>query len=476
MTATSQAAGPSAAASADAVLPVRAARRGTELVLLVFAVVVAGVAQAAQSIGRTSTLTNDVTRYTVALAVLTGIAHLAVRRLAPAADPLLLPVVVVLNGLGLALIARIDATPRFDPVAPRQLIWMAIGLLAFVAVLAGVRDHTVLARYGYTCALVGLVLLLLPAVLPARFSEINGAKVWIRFAGFSFQPSEIAKLLLIVFFASYLVAKRDVLSVVTRSVLGLPLPRARDLGPVLIVWAASLVVLVVERDLGSSLLFFGVFTAMLYVATQRASWLAIGALLFAGGAVVSWSLFPTVQKRVDIWLHAFDATKVSGSSYQLVQSLYGFASGGLFGTGLGRGRPDLVPFSRTDFIFSALGEELGLVGVFATLVLFALLVARGFRAALGVRDSFGKLLAGGLAASMALQVFVIVGGVMRLIPLTGLTTPFLSYGGSSLVANYALVALLLRVSDAARRPPPPLRAEAPAGATEVVRLPAAGLR
>lgn len=462
-------------ATADAALPARAVRRGTELTLLVFAVVLAVVAQAAQTIGRTNAVTSDVWAYGGTLLGLVAVAHIAVRRLAPAADPLLLPLVALLNGLGLALIARIDASPRFDPVAPQQLIWMAVGLAAFVAVLIVVRDHRVLARYGYTCAFVGLVLLLLPAVLPARFSEVNGAKVWILLAGFSFQPSEVAKLLLIVFFASYLVAKRDVLSVVTRSLLGLPLPRARDLGPVLVVWLASLVVLVVERDLGSSLLFFGVFTAMLYVATQRSSWLAIGALLFAGGAFISWTLFPTVQKRVDIWLHAFDPDKVSGSSYQLVQSLYGFASGGLFGTGLGRGHPDLVPFSRTDFIFSALGEELGLVGVFAVLVVFALIVARGFRAALGVRDSFGKLLAAGLAVSLALQVFVVVGGVMRLIPLTGLTTPFLSYGGSSLVANYALVALLLRVSDAARQPPARPAAEAPAGATEVVRLPVGGL-
>ncbi len=462
-------------ATADAALPARAVRRGTELTLLVFAVVLAVVAQAAQTIGRTNAVTSDVWAYGGTLLGLVAVAHIAVRRLAPAADPLLLPLVALLNGLGLALIARIDASPRFDPVAPQQLIWMAVGLAAFVAVLLVVRDHRVLARYGYTCAFVGLVLLLLPAVLPARFSEVNGAKVWILLAGFSFQPSEVAKLLLIVFFASYLVAKRDVLSVVTRSLLGLPLPRARDLGPVLVVWLASLVVLVVERDLGSSLLFFGVFTAMLYVATQRSSWLAIGALLFAGGAFISWTLFPTVQKRVDIWLHAFDPDKVSGSSYQLVQSLYGFASGGLFGTGLGRGHPDLVPFSRTDFIFSALGEELGLVGVFAVLVVFALIVARGFRAALGVRDSFGKLLAAGLAVSLALQVFVVVGGVMRLIPLTGLTTPFLSYGGSSLVANYALVALLLRVSDAARQPPARPAAEAPAGATEVVRLPVGGV-
>jgi cell division protein FtsW (lipid II flippase) len=452
-------------------LPPKPARRGVELALILFAALLAASAQVAQSIGRTNAITSDVARYAGSLLALTLVAHLAVRRLAPAADPLLLPMVTLLNGIGLALIARIDASPRFDPVAPLQLIWLAIGTVAFVAVLAVVRDHRVLARYGYTCALVGLVLLLLPTVLPARFSEVNGAKVWIRFSGFSFQPSEVSKLLLVVFFASYLVAKRDVLSVVTRSVLGLPLPRARDLGPVLLAWLASLAVLVVEHDLGSSLLFFGIFVSMLYVATQRASWLVIGLLLFAGGATASYSLFPVVQKRVDIWLHAFQGTNPTNSSYQLVQGLFGLASGGLFGTGLGRGDPETVPFSRTDFIMAALGEELGLVGVFAVLVIYALIVARGFRAALGVRDSFGKLLAAGLATSLTLQIFVVVGGVTRLIPLTGITTPFLSYGGSSLVANYALIALLLRVSDAARRPPPALRPEPPTALTELVRLP-----
>jgi len=458
----------------DLAVPARPVRRGTELGLLLFAVALAAGAQTAQSIARTNTVTRDVAVYGASLLVLTLFAHLAVRRLAPAADPLILPLVVLLNGIGLALIARIDATPRYDAYAPRQLVWMLIGFAVFVAVLAFVRDHRVLARYGYTCALAGLVLLLLPSVLPRSISEVNGARVWIRVSGFSIQPSEIAKLLLIVFFASYLVAKRDVLSVVTRSFLGLPLPRARDLGPVLLAWAASVAVLVREKDLGSSLLFFGVFLAMLYVATQRASWLAIGVLLFGGAAVAAYHLFGHVRDRVDIWLHAFRPDLVSNESYQLVQGLYGFAGGGLFGTGLGRGHPELVPFSRTDFIFSSLGEELGLVGVFAVLVVYAIIVARGFRAALAVRDSFGKLLAGGLATSLALQVFVIVGGVMRLIPLTGLTTPFLAYGGSSLVANYALVAMLLRVSDAARRPPPPLRAEPPVAVTQVVRLPSPG--
>ncbi len=431
-------------------------RRGTEAGLVLFAVAVTAVAAAAAAIGRTNTLTLSVLRDTAVLLALAVVAHIAVRRLAPYADPLILPLTVLLCGLGLVIIGRIDGGTTSRAYAPLQLVWIGIGVGVFVAVLALVRDHRVLGRYGYTAALAGLVLLLAPSVLPARYSEVNGSRVWIRFSGFSVQPSEIAKLLLIIFFASYLVAKRDVMSVVTRSFLGLPLPRARDMGPVLIAWLASIAVLVREKDLGSSLLFFGMFIAVLYVATERTSWLAVGLLLFAGGAVASYHLFSHVRERVDIWLHPFVARNVLSSSYQLAQGLYGLAGGGLLGTGLGRGHPELVPYSRSDFVVAALGEEIGFIGIFALLVIYGLIVARGLRAALGVRDSFGKLLAGGLSISLALQVFVVVGGVMRLIPLTGLTTPFLSYGGSSVVANFALVALLLRVSDAARRPPPVL--------------------
>ncbi|HRW20274.1 MAG TPA: FtsW/RodA/SpoVE family cell cycle protein, partial [Dermatophilaceae bacterium] len=278
-----------------------------------------------------------------------------------------------------------------------------------------------------------------------------GSKIWISIGPFSFQPGEIAKLALTVFFAGYLVQARDVLSLAGRRVLGLTLPRGRDLGPILLAWAVSVLVLVYERDLGSSLLFFGLFVAMLYVATERVSWVAIGMLLFAAGTYVAYLSFGHVQRRVALWLDPF-ATESMRQSDQLAKGIWGMGAGGLFGTGLGQGRPWLVPFADSDFIFPSLGEELGLTGVFAILVLYGLFVERGLRTALGVRDGFGKLLALGLAFSVALQVFVVIGGVTRVIPLTGLTTPFMSAGGSSLLANWVLTAVLLRISDQARRP------------------------
>jgi cell division protein FtsW (lipid II flippase) len=275
-------------------------------------------------------------------------------------------------------------------------------------------------------------------------------------AGFSIQPGEFAKICLIIFFAAYLVDKRDVLALASRKVAGLELPRGRDLGPVLVAWLVSILVLVFERDLGSSLLLFGIFVVMLYVATERSSWLLIGLGLFAGGALIAYQIFGHVQARVDTWLDPFAYR--DGAGYQLVQSLFGLGTGGIFGSGLGNGHPELVPLPSTDFIIASFGEELGLFGLVGILVLYVLFVVRGLSAALAVRDAFGKLLATGLSFLFALQLFVVVAGVTRLLPETGLTTPFLSYGGSSLVGSYALLAILLRVSDAARRPattPPP---------------------
>jgi cell division protein FtsW (lipid II flippase) len=437
------------------------ARRGTELALTVFAIVVAVVAYAAVGIGQNGAIPTGTIGYGAGLAALFGFAHLVVRRFAPYADPLILPCVAMLNGIGLVMIRRLDlaaverahqnsrALPRAD--APLQLVWTTIAVAAFVAVLVVVRDHTRLARYAYTSAAAGLVLLLLPAV-PGVGATINGARLWIRLGSITVQPSEVAKVLLMVFFASYLVSKRDVLSLASRRVAGIDLPRARDLGPILVAWAASLAVLVREKDLGSSLLFFGIFIVMLYVATERTSWLLIGITLFVVGSFAAYHLFGHVHRRVDSWLNHFGHH--TGPVDQLGQGLFGFGTGGIAGTGLGVGQPNLVPFAKTDFIMSAIGEELGLIGVMAVLMLFALIVERGLRSGLACRDSFGKLLATGLSFALALQVFVIVGGVTGLIPLTGVTLPWLSYGGSSVVMNWVLVALLLRISDAAGRPAP----------------------
>ena len=454
-------------------------RRNTELVLLVFSLGIAMAAYAAVGLAHDGVVPAGMLGYGAGLGVLYGVAHLALRRFAPYADPVLLPAATLLNGLGLAMIHRLDLAyaDRAESLgrdlpsaaAPAQLTWTAVGVALFVAVLLLVRDHRVLQRFTYTAMVAGLGLLLLP-LLPLIGTEINGARIWIRLFGLSFQPGELAKLVLLVFFAGYLVMKRDVLALAGRRVLGIDLPRARDLGPILVAWVASLGVLVFERDLGTSLLFFGVFIALLYIATERLSWLLIGIALFLSGSFLAWTLFGHVRERVDIWLNAFAPRNVNDDSYQLVQGLFGMGTGGMLGKGLGQGRPDIVPYAQTDFIVAAIGEELGLTGLMAVLVVYAILVQRGLRTAIAVRDSFGKLLAAGLAFSVALQVFVVVGGVTRLIPLTGLTTPFLSYGGSSLVANWALVALLLRISDAARRPAPPPAVSMSDATTQVVRL------
>jgi cell division protein FtsW (lipid II flippase) len=370
------------------------------------------------------------------------------------ADPVLLPIVTLLNGLGLVMIHRIDLAPGSPHAAPKQLMWTAVAAAAAVALIFFVPDHRRLRRYTFIFGLTGFVLLLTP-LLPGIGRNINGSRVWIGVGGFSFQPSEVAKILITIFFASYLVQTRDALSLVGRRVLGLPLPRARDLGPILIAWIASLGVLVFESDLGTSLLFFGLFVGMLYVATERRSWIIIGLGLFLVGAYVAYLLFAHFQERVSLWLDPFQPNL----SDQIAKGLMGMAAGGMFGTGLGQGHPELTYFANSDFIIPSFGEELGLVGLCAILVLYGLLVERGLRTGIASRDGFGKLLATGLAFSIALQVFVVVGGVTRVIPLTGLTTPFLSAGGSSLLANWVIIALLLRISDQARRPTTDARAE-----------------
>ena len=449
-------------------------RRGAELVLLVMSLVVGIGAYAAVDLGVNGTLPVNLFTYGAWLAALVIGCHIVIRIFAEYADPILLPIVSALNGLGLAIIHRIDLANEAKDAGARtfagtQLIWMTIGVALFVAVIIGLRDHRRLQAFTYTAGLAAIVLLLLPLV-PGLGTNINGARIWIRLGPMSFQPGELAKLLLVIAFSGYLVLHRDALALAGRRFLFVDLPRGRDLGPILGMWLVSLGILVFQNDLGSSLLFFGLFLVMLYVATERPGWLVVGGTLFVVGAYFGYLALGHVQLRVQAWLDPFDP---DARAFQIVQGLYGLAWGGLVGRGLGQGNPEITPYSYSDFILPSIGEELGLTGVMAVILLYGILVERGLRTALICRDNFGKLMASGLAIVFAVQVFVVLGGVTKLIPLTGLTTPFLSYGGSSLVANWAIIALLLRISDQARRPPPEL-VEPDEGydadATQVVRI------
>ncbi|MFH5211209.1 FtsW/RodA/SpoVE family cell cycle protein [Antrihabitans sp. NCIMB 15449] len=447
--------------------PLVSNRRNVELLLLGFGVVITTLSLVLVEASQEQSITWDLAKYALAYMGLFAIAHLGVRRFAPYADPLLLPIVALLNGLGLVLIHRLDLAdaqeaqyngdPIPSPDANQQVLWVGLALIGFLAVLIVLRDYRTLARYGYTLGLGGLVLLSIPAVLPSKFSEINGSKIWILLPGFSFQPGEFAKILLIIFFAAVLVAKRELFTSAGKHFLGMDFPRARDLGPILVAWGVSLAVLVFEKDLGTSLLLFGTVLTMLYIATARVGWVLIGGALLIVGFVFAYKAFSHVRVRTDTWLDPFEDYYNTG--LQISQSLFGLATGGIAGTGLGSGRPSEVPLAKTDFIIATIGEELGLVGLTAVLVLYLVFIMRGLRTALAVRDSFGKLLAAGLSFTVAIQLFVVVGGVTKLIPLTGLTTPYISYGGSSVLANYLLLALLIKISDAARAPAPPKKKE-----------------
>jgi cell division protein FtsW (lipid II flippase) len=430
-------------------------RRNIELILLLLALALGIGALALVQLGTLGHLGGTMLALEAVLASMLLCGHLLLRIQAPDADPFLVPIATLLSFLGIAQIHRLDIANEltgWDAAGVRQVVWAAIAIVLAFAVLLALRNHRWLLRYRYLAGLAGLVLLLLPLVPFLRPDGVN-AWIWIRVGPLSFQPGEIAKLLLAVFFAGYLVEARDSLAMVGRRLLGFPLPRARDLGPILIVWILAMVVLVGQRDLGTSLLYFGLFLVMIYLATGRASWIILGLLLFGLGAWVAAQLFGYVGNRFTTWLDAFNPAYAQDQSYQLVQGIFGLADGGLIGTGLGRGRPDIVPLAESDFIIASLGEELGLAGLFAIFALYLVFISRGFRIGFTGQDDFGRLLGAGLAFTVALQVFIVVGGVTRVIPLTGLTTPFLAAGGSSLVANWIIVALLLRLSDAIRSQP-----------------------
>ncbi|MCI3226292.1 FtsW/RodA/SpoVE family cell cycle protein [Streptomyces sp. NP-1717] len=451
-------------------------RRNTELAMLAFAVAIPLFAYLNVGLALDGTVPSGMIGYGLGIGLLAGVGHLVVRKFAPYADPLLLPLATLLNGLGLVLIWRLDQSPRliaratnlygsFSPDAPKQLMYSAIGIALFVAVLLLLKDHRILQRYTYISMAVALVLLILPMFFPAR----NGAKIWISLGPINVQPGEFAKIIIAIFFSGYLMVKRDALALASRRVMGLYLPRGRDLGPILMVWAMSILILVFETDLGTSLLFFGLFVIMLYVATERTSWIIFGLVMSAAGAVGVATFEPHVQQRVEFWLNPF-AQATWDQSEQVGQALMSFGAGGTLGTGLGQGNSDLIGFAaNSDFILSTVGEEFGLAGTMAFLLIYGLIVERGVRTALAARDPFGKLLAIGLSGAFAIQVFVVAGGVMGLIPLTGMTMPFVAAGGSSVIANWALIGILIRISDTARRPAPAPAPSTDAEMTQVVR-------
>jgi len=418
-------------------------RHRTGAFLLLFAIAVSAAAYASQGLGLGDALPDGFAVKTAVFAAITGAGWVAVRIMARGADAAIYPTAVVLGGLGLAMMERIMVERGQPQIAENQAVWLAIGLLVFVATLALVRDIRRLDAFTYTIGLAGLILLLLP-VVPGVGYEINGARLWVRFGPLTFQPAEFGRLFIVIFLASYLSAKRELLSA---GVGRLGLPRVKDLGPLLLAWGTSLAILFLERDMGASLLLFGVFTAMVWVATGRVSYLVIGVVLFAVGAYLGWLTLPHVQARVSYWLHALDPENVGALGYgQLAQGWYAFATGGMVGTGLGLGSPTLIPYVGSDFILAAFGEELGMLGVSTVLLCYLVLVARGLRIAVERHDSFEKLLAVGLTTVLGLQVFVIAGGVLRLIPLTGVPLPLVSYGGTSRVASFIALALLVRTS------------------------------
>ena len=428
--------------------------RNLEALLLFFAAGLNAFEVAQIQLSILEKITTDLFTYWLPPIAFAFVLHLILRRRASEADPLILPIAVVLNGLGIAMIYRLDlasiAAGGAELFAFRQVMWTGVAMAIAALVILFVPSQLFLRRYVYVSMAVGIALLLLPLV-PVIGTTINGATLWISLFGITFQPGEIAKIALIIFFAGYLVNRKDSLAVVGRKILGVRIPRGRELGPILVIWLASIGVLVLQRDLGTSILYFGLFLVMIYVATGRAFYAGIGVAMLVTGGLVASRVLDYVSRRFDAWLNPFDQENYDavGGSYQIVQGVFGMANGGLFGTGLGGGVPQLVPLAESDFIVASLAEELGLIGFFAILALYFLLVARGLKVGFRHTDEFAKLMAVGFAFVIALQVFVVIGGVTRILPLTGLTTPLLAAGGSSLLANWIIIAMLLRLSDSA---------------------------
>ncbi len=431
--------------------------RSRELAGVVGAALIAGVALATVTISRDAEVSPSAAAWGAFFLALYLVAHIVVRRTVPYADGALLPLAAVLTAFGVASIYRLDSAD-----GGRQALWVAVGVGVFAATLVWLRhDYRILESYRYIFGVSALVLLLLPSV-PGLGTTVNGVRLWVDLGPLQFQPGELAKICLIVFLAAYLREKREALA----------RGRLKDIGPLLVIWGASMLVIVQTHDLGSALLNFGIFLAMLYVATGRALYVAAGLGLFLAGAAVLYTTFSYVQDRVTIWLQPWTDERVfctqnglleyrqDCASYQLVKSLYSIANGGFGGTGLGEGTftstdgSQLIPYLRTDFIFSAIAQEVGLIGAAALLLVFMLFVVRGMRVALRAQDGFSKLAAAGLTFGFALQTFIIVGGVLRVVPLTGITLPFVSYGGTSIVANFLLLAGLLLVSNRANAPRP----------------------
>jgi peptidoglycan glycosyltransferase len=423
----------------------RVVRRNTELGLIVLGTLVTVGAYLLASLAEDSTIPANIGPFLGVVLGLQLAAHVAIRKFAPDADGTLVPIAGLLNGIGYVFIVRLDeAKANPEGLAGLQAGWAVVGMIGFVLTLVVIRRVRDLERYRWTLGLLGVALLLLPLV-PGVGRTINGAKIWVGIGPVSFQPGEFAKILLALFFASYLVEKRELLAVSSFRVGPLALPDPKHLGPVLLAWGVSLVVMVSEKDLGSSMLFFALFVALLWVATERSTYVLVGIVLFGAGSLFAQAQFSHVQDRVDIWLDPWKDPKDDG--YQIVESEFAFSAGGVTGTGLNLGSPTRIPYVETDFIFAAIGEELGLVGATAILVAYLLMIGAGLRIALRTPVPFERLLATGLTTLIGVQSFLIVAGVIRVLPLTGVTLPFVSYGGSSLIANYVLLALLLRISD-----------------------------